>query len=603
MKVEYLIKKREAKNIKHFIAAGIDPFIAHLLYGRGIRTEKEAELFLHGDYNDLHDPALIRNIDKAFDIISKAIDTGKKIYIFGDYDVDGVTSAAIMYLTIRELGGDVHVRLPDRITEGYGMSTVAVEELHKKGCNLIITVDNGIRCHDEIALAKSLGIQVVVLDHHLPGDTLPDAEVVIDLYVDGETYPYKDLVGCGLAFKMSCYLYDQYGFEGEGLKNIDLATIGTVADVGLLTGENRIIVKEGLKYMNDPDYNRPGVIELMGSFGAELGTLSSADIGFKIGPALNAPGRLLEKGADNALELLLCEDSDLAVDYVSDLFQVNETRKSLTNEALEKAEEYIKQEGLQDDKVMVLYIKDVPHGIVGLVSGKITEKYYRPSIVFTDVGNGTLKASGRSIPAYNLYEGLCTCDDLFVKYGGHKQAAGMTIKNDLQILVELRRRLNEHADIVLTDEDLVRVFEIDDVITEDDITEELMKDLELIEPSGHGNPKPIFLVRGFRPRKKLTSLGWQPFTFMGDEKTHLKLFGNSCDAVGFGMADLFKKLEYPRSLDVVFTLGINHFMGNITIQMELKDIRKAEESKKEENELMNAISDAFANLTAFQAQT
>lgn len=602
MKVNYMIKPREEKNIRNLVKAGIDPFIAHLLYGRGIRTEEEAELFLYGDYRNLHDPSLIRNIDKVYEIISCAIDKKKKIYIFGDYDVDGVTSAAIMHLTIRDLGGDVHVRLPDRISEGYGMSRVAVEELSKKGCELIITVDNGIKCHEEIQLAKDLGMEVIVLDHHIPGDTLPNADVVIDLHMEGETYPYKELTGCGLAFKVACYLYDKYGFEGEGLKHLDLAAIGTIADVGLLTGENRIIVKKGLEYINEPDYDRVGVIELMGSFGVEVGTLCSMDIGYKIGPALNAPGRLLSKGADNALALLLCEDNDEAVGYASALFQVNEIRKAQTTEALLKAEEYIEQEGLKDDKIMVLYIPDVPHGIVGLVSGKITEKYYRPSIVFTNAENNVLKASGRSIPAYNLYEGLCTCDDLFLRYGGHQQAAGMSIENNPQILVELRRRLNEHADKVLTEEDLIPVIEIDDVITEDDISFELIDSLGVLEPFGHGNPKPVFLIRGFRPRKKLVQGGWQPFTYMGEEKTHLKLFGNTCDAVGFGMASLFEELGQPRNMDVVFTLGVNYFLGNEFIQMELMDIRKAEEPKREANELMNAISDALTQLTVMQVQ-
>jgi single-stranded-DNA-specific exonuclease len=602
MKVNYMIKPREEKNIRNLVKAGIDPFIAHLLYGRGIRTEEEAELFLYGDYRNLHDPTLIRNIDKAFDIISNAIDSGKKIFIFGDYDVDGITSSAIMYFTIRELGGDVHIRLPDRISEGYGMSKGAVEELYQRGCELIVTVDNGIKCFEEIELAKRFGMEVVVLDHHIPGDELPWADVVVDLHVKGETYPYKDLAGCGLAFKMACLLYQEYGFGDEGLKHIDLAAIGTIADVAPLTGENRIIVKEGLRYINEPDYNRPGIVELMNSFGVELGKLSSMDIGFKIGPALNAPGRLLSKGADNALALLLCEDNDEAVGYASALFQVNEIRKAQTTEALLKAEEYIEQEGLKDDKIMVLYIPDVPHGIVGLVSGKITEKYYRPSIVFTNAENNVLKASGRSIPAYNLYEGLCTCDDLFLRYGGHQQAAGMSIENNPQILVELRRRLNEHADKVLTEEDLIPVIEIDDVITEDDISFELIDSLGVLEPFGHGNPKPVFLIRGFRPRKKLVQGGWQPFTYMGEEKTHLKLFGNTCDAVGFGMASLFEELGQPRNMDVVFTLGVNYFLGNKFIQMELMDIRKAEEPKREANELMNTISDALTQLTVMQVQ-
>lgn len=602
MKKEPVIKirKREIKNIRHFINMGINPFLAQLLLNRGIRTEQEAEKYLKGSVNDLYDPALIRNIEVVTEIVSKAIDSGKKIYVFGDYDADGITASAIMCSTLKDLGADVAIRLPDRLTEGYGMSAVAVEELRSKGCEVIITVDNGIRSHHEIALAKKYGMEVIVLDHHVPPESLPEADTIVDLHIPGETYPFKELAGCGLAFKVACHLYREFGFGDEGLKHLDLAAIGTIADVVPLVDENRIIVKEGLNLINSSMYDRIGVIELMNCFGVELGTLSSTDIGFKIAPALNAPGRLLSGGAELAVKLLLCEDNDEAVDYAYQLFAINEERKSITTEYLAKAEDYIAANHLENDKVMVVFIKDIPEGIVGLISGKITEKYNRPSLVFCETKE-YYKGSARSIEAFNLYEALYnTCDDLFVKYGGHAQAAGMSLEKDQEILSELRKRLNEYADKVLPGEALIPIIEVDDVLNEDDINFEFIKMLQALEPCGEANPKPIFMLKDFRTQKKLTQDGWMPYVYLGENEDHLKLYGSGWEAIGFGMAGKFKELGEPRNMDIVFTLGINHFRGNKTIQLELVDLRTAEQKPKSSTELMNAISDALANLNSFQ---
>ncbi|NLZ52925.1 MAG: single-stranded-DNA-specific exonuclease RecJ, partial [Thermoanaerobacteraceae bacterium] len=561
MQVEIIIKPDRRKKCEHLIKRGIDPLIAELLYNRGINSYKEAKLFLEGSFDDMHDPGKIRNINKAFELINEAINLEKKIYIFGDYDVDGITATAIMYNTLMDLGAEIHYRLPNRLTEGYGITVGAIKELHENGCDLIIAVDNGIRCHKEIALAKELGMEVIIIDHHAPADTLPEADAIIDFYVDGETYPYIELAGCGVAFKVSCYLYEQFGFGiEEGYKNIDIAAIGTIADVVPLTGENRIIVKEGLKYINDPAYDRIGIISLMNVFEIESGTLTSMDIGFKIAPALNAPGRLLDEGAGDALELLLCEDEVEAINIAMDLKAVNDERKSITQECLIKAEEYIEANNLLEDKVLVLFVPEIPEGVVGLVSGKITEKYNRPSIVFSE-GLDYYKASGRSIEAFNLYQALCACDDVFVKYGGHAQAAGMSIVKDKKKIEELRTRINKYADKVLDDKDLIKKIYVDKELEAEDIGFELVDKISVLEPFGQENPKPIFHVKGFRTVIKNKNGEWLPHLYMGEHGNHLKLYGDNADAIGFDMVEKYEAVGKPRKLDITFTFGINNFMG------------------------------------------
>lgn len=589
-----VIEKIKAEEYEHLIKHGIDPLVAKILYRRGISSVEEAKTFLEACV--LHDPGEIKNIEKVYKIIDEVISKREKVYIFGDYDVDGITATAIMYNTLKELGADVYYRLPDRLTEGYGMTTTAVKELHEKGCSLIITVDNGISCHEEIAFAKELGMKVIIIDHHTPSETLPNADAIVDLHVKGETYPYVDLAGCGVAFKVSCYLYDQFGFGAEeGYKNIDLAAIGTVADVMPLTGENRTIVKEGLKLINSPEYDRIGIISLMNVFEIEIGTLTSMDIGFKLGPALNAPGRLLEEGADQALELLLCDEEDEAINIAMDLKEVNEKRKTVTQECLMYAEKHIEEENLLKDKVLVLFIPHIPEGVVGLVSGKLTEKYHRPSIVFSE-GVEFYKASGRSIESFNLYEALRSCHDLFVSYGGHAQAAGMSMIKDEKKLKELRTRINQYADKTIKKEDLQKTIYVDETLKAEDINFSLIEKLSAMEPFGHMNPKPIFYVKGYKTVKKNRDGQWLPYLYMGEHNNHLKLYGESGDVVGFDMVSKYEAAGRPKQLDLVFTLGVNNFMGRQFLQLEMIDFKPAQIEEDTHTDLMKALSNALEEI-------
>lgn len=593
---EIIVEEINQEKYKYLIKHGIDPLVAKLLYRRGITDIDEVNLFLNGTLENLDDAGKFRDIEKVYNLINESIENEENIYIFGDYDVDGITSTAIMYLTLKDLGANVYYRLPNRLREGYGMTESAIEELYRKGCNLIITVDNGITCHKEIALARKLGMKTIIIDHHTPSKTIPDADVIINPHIEGEIYPYTDFAGCGLAFKVSCYLYEKFGFGlEEGYKNVDLAAIGTIADVVPLTGENRIITKEGLSFINDPEYDRVGIIALMFVLEIQHGTLTSMEVGYKIAPSLNAPGRLLEEGAQKALDLLLCEDEFEAINIAMELKYINEERKSITQNYMIKAEEYIEANNLLQDKVLVIFIPDIPEGVVGLVAGKITEKYHRPTIVFSE-GLYSYKASARSTEVFNLYEALCACDDLLEKYGGHAQAAGMSINKSKEKLQKLRKRINEYADSILSDKDLTKKIYIDEVLTLEDISFDLVEKLSVLEPFGEKNPKPIFHIKNYKTVLKNNNGEWLPYSYIGEQKNHLKLYGENVDAIGFDMVKKFEAIGKPRRLDVVFTLGVNNFMGKQYLQLEMLDFMPAEIKENKETDLMLAMKEALLHL-------
>lgn len=588
-----IFNEQGKEQVEELVREGIDPIVAQICVNRGFTDREVVFSMLNDGIEALHHPELMTNLPKAGSIIVDAILNKEKICIFGDYDADGITATAILYRCLSDLGADVFWRLPDRLSEGYGMSEVAVKEAAGKGCQLMITVDNGIRCHKEIELAKSLGMRVIVLDHHAPGDTLPTPLALVNPHVEGETYPFIDLAGCGIAFKMACYLYDYFGFDGEALHLLDLAAIGTVGDVVPLVGENRVIVKEGLRYINSWSYNRPGVVAIMEAFQMEPGTMRALDIGFKVAPILNAPGRILEFGANAALELLLMDELDEARNLVEYLMFINEQRKEATRKFMAEAEEYIQKHDLLKDKVLVLFLPECPEGVVGLISGRITEKYHRPSLVFAEARD-CYKASGRSTPAFDLYKGLCQCDDLFLKYGGHPQAAGMSIAQDLAVLEELRKRINEYADTVLTDEDIEKKVLIDIVVENEEINDTLLKKIDLLEPYGERNPRPILLIKDFQTRPKQRKGEWTSYFFMGAEEEHLKLYGVACEAIGFDLAERYTELEFPCRFDVVGSLGENYFLGNRTLQVEILDIKPIE--RKPVSALLANVNDLIAKL-------
>lgn len=570
------------KALGYFKEKGISHIVIKYLYNQGIREIKDIEHYLFDNINDLHDSSLIVGIENVYLAIKEAIDNQSCIYIYGDYDCDGVTSTAILTETLMDLGANVNYRLPDRKKDGYGVNVKSIDELKKKGCEVLITVDNGIKAIDAIKKAKELGIKTIVLDHHISGEEIPDADIIVNLHDDiqKKQYPYEDLAGCGLAFKVACYLYDMYGRMDEGLKHIDLACIGTVADVVPLTGENRIIVREGLRYMNRNDYDRASVKSIMKTMDIPKGKMVSMDIGFKIGPVINASGRIEEDGAVMSLKSVLCKNPYECEVRAKDLKSINEKRKKISNENYAIAKKIVEQEYI-DDKIIILYIPNVEEGVVGLISGKITQNFNKPSIVFTDNGQGGFKASGRSIPVFNLYKGLIHCENILnrnkggKKWGGHEMACGISV-DTMEQINELREKINDYATNILnlTDKDFEKKVVVDMIIGEQDL-EEVKKAIEIIQPCGQLNPHPTFLIKNFKSievpdRNKCYS----HYLLMGEEKTHIKIFGAYGDIVAFGMAEEYANLGYPRDFNIIFNISTNYFRGKESIQLQTLHLYK-----------------------------
>lgn len=540
-----------AQKIQHLVRKGISPFVARILTGRGM-DEEEIDRFLFGGLGNLHSPYLIKDMDKGTEIIRNSIVEEKRIVIYGDYDTDGVTGTAILMEGLTELGGNVCYRLPDRHKEGYGMHPEVVKRLKEDGAEIILTVDNGIRAHHAIQVAKSLGLTVVVIDHHEPSDTLPEADAVININRRDDLYPDKGLSGAGTAFKFMQVLYEKMGWPmEEAEKFLDLVAISTIADMMPLMGENRILVKEGIFYMNLPGYDRVGILALKELLG--LTVIEENQIAFQIVPILNATGRLYI--ADKALSLLLEQDHDQAFKRAKELVKINEERKKMTDEATERAifriETYMK-----DDPIYILLDRQIPEGIVGLVAGRITEKYQKMSIVFTEV-DGIYKASCRAPEGEHILRALEVCDDLLringePTYGGHRGAAGCSMPAEKERFEALRRRLIAHVGGKKTEAQKV---EVDGILPMEKITD-VWEDLRMLKPFGQGNPAPLFLFLDVEAE----SATYGHYKMIGKNKKHLKIF-TPVPTLAWNYAEEYKRMGFPKRLSILGTIEEEVFMG------------------------------------------
>ena len=424
-----------------FRSNGYSAYESVALCKAGIKTLEGAEEHLFGD--DVLDPREIRNITPATDIIWRHIYKGSKICIFGDYDADGITASSVMFLALKRLGADVCVRLPDRIEEGYGISLKAIKEQIELGVELFITVDNGVRAIKETKYIRECGKQIVILDHHEPGDLLPEADALIDLHIQGETYPYVELTGSALAWKVAHFMLEQMGEHEYALSLVDLAAFGTIGDVAPLNGENRVIVKRALRRIKQPDYDRHGVKSIL----IDVQSAIAEDIAFRLAPCLNAPGRLNSHGAALPLIMLLETNEQTSYRLASQIVSENERRKQLQADCYEAVKGAAEEQIAAGDKVLVIKAQDAPNGIVGLLAGNLKEDYGRPAIVFGPKADaeGVLHwvGSARSIDAFHMLNAIESCKDLLERYGGHRLAAGLTIASDDDLFVEFRRRMNE----------------------------------------------------------------------------------------------------------------------------------------------------------------
>lgn len=544
-----------------FLEHGYDDYTAIALCKAGIRTLKDAEEYLYGD--ELIDPGMIRNIRLATDIIWDHMYAGNKICIFGDYDADGITASAVMFLALKRLGAKVSVRLPDRIEEGYGISLKAIEEQLALGVSLFVTVDNGIRAIQEAMYIKERGADIVILDHHEPGEMLPDADAIIDLHIPGETYPYIELTGSALSWKVAHYMLEQMNEHEFAMSLVDLAAIGTVGDVAPLNGENRVIVKRAIRRMTDPGYDRVGVKALMRG----IESLTAEDIAFRIAPCLNAPGRLDVCGAALPLILLLESDERMAQKLAMQITEVNERRKSIQQACYQAVKTAAEERIAMGDKVLVLKSNDAPGGIVGLLAGNLKEDFGRPAIVFgakaDEHGEVRWVGSARSIDAFHMLNAIESCGSLLERYGGHRLAAGLTICSDDEVFEEFRRRMNECANC-LTDEDLNPIGEWDMDLPVERITDDLYSQISSLEPFGAGAPRPIVKVDA--------ELSSESHRFMGDADQHVKLFADGFSLVGFSLAEKYVELGLPNKLSAYGYLKANCYRGKNYKEIALLDI-------------------------------
>ena len=547
-KVEELVKKRHITNL-----------LASILVNRGIIDGEKINVFLNPTRKDFYNPFLMPDMEIAVKRIVKAIENKEKIMIYGDYDADGITSITVLKKYLNEIGLKTGEYIPNRLNEGYGLNKDAISKIYNDGYRLMITVDCGISGLEEVEYANSLGMEIIITDHHEPAEKLPEAIAVIDAKRKDNKYPFNQLAGVGVVFKLIQAISTELKLEEkEYLKYLDLVCIGTISDIVPLVDENRVIAKLGLKLIEKT--KNIGLKTLLNI--ADLKKIDSTAISFGVAPRINACGRMGFQ--EEALQLFLTEDSGEATKIAKRLVQFNQERQAKEKQIFEEVIEKIEKDD-KDKKCIVLAEENWHHGIIGIVASKITEIYYKPSILICLEGDKG-KGSGRSIPGFDLYTALTKCSDYIEKFGGHSMAIGITIKKEnFEKLKEAIEKYAQESNI----SDIMPIINIDKEINLKNINIEEVKSLELLEPFGEANKMPLFLLRNLKIDSIRALSGGKHL------KLTLKQDNNIVDAIGFNMGDLSKEYLLGDKVDVVGTIEINSFGNKENIQINLKDIRKA----------------------------
>lgn len=555
-------KKAEFEELSH--KYGISPMTARIIRNRDVVGDQAVERYLRGTIRDLYSPYLLKDAKKAVEILKEKIETGKKIRIVGDYDIDGVCSAYLLYQGLRRVNANVDYEIPHRIKDGYGINVVMIEAAYQDGVDTLLTCDNGIAAIDQIKRGKELGMTIIITDHHeilkVDGEELlPPADAIVNPKQSGCTYPWKEICGAVVAYKLIQILYETYGVpETEWEEMLEFAAIATVGDVMKLQDENRIIVKEGLKRISRT--KSTGLLKLIEKNDLDIRHLSAYHIGFVIGPCLNAGGRL--QTAKMALSLLLCSQEEQAEAMALELKELNDQRKVMTQENLEKAIAVVEQHHTED-KVLVVFLPECHESLAGIIAGRLRERYHKPSIVLTAAEDG-VKGSGRSIEAYHMFEALVEVKELLTKFGGHPMAAGLSLPD--HHVEQLREALNRNAR--LTQEDFIPKVWIDVPMPIEYISEPLIHELELLEPFGQGNQKPQFAQKHLHIRSARV---------LGKNRNAVKLSlvsdeGTAMDSMVFGNGDAFMdEMGNHRTMDIIYYPGINEYNGNRTFQIIIKE--------------------------------
>ena len=536
--------------------------VAKILSNRNIlgreMQEDDIKKFLNPTRDDFYDPFLLPDMKQAVERIEQAINNNEKILIYGDYDADGITSTTILIKFFKEIGVEVDKYIPNRLEEGYGINNKALEEIKNRGIDLIITVDTGITANDQVKYANELGLDVIITDHHEPSDEIPKAVAVIDAKRKNNKYPFNQLAGCGIAFKLTQAISIKRKLEpSKYLKNLDIVSIGTISDLVPLVDENRVIVKLGLMLVKQT--KNIGLRKLL--LKSQLKELDSTSISFGITPRINAAGRLGNQ--NDALNLFITEDAKEAERLSEILNSYNIERQKIGNKIYEEAISQLKD---KEKNCIILGKEDWHHGVIGIVSSKITEKFNKPSILLC-FENNIAKGSGRSVPGFDLYKAISSTKEYLLGFGGHTMACGLslTVENFEKFKKEITKYIDENLDISKLEKEIY----IDEILTIDDLDIEKIKELKSLEPFGEENPEPIIMY------KNVEINGIRTLSENKHLKLSLKKNDKIIDAIGFNLGELAEKYKIGDTIDIVGNIEINSFNGKDLIQIRLIDIRKA----------------------------
>ena len=548
---------------------GMSPILADLLIGRGIKTESAAKRFFRPMLNELIDPFLMNDMDVAVDRLNDAMGRKERIMVYGDYDVDGCTAVALVYKFLQQFYSNIEYYIPDRYDEGYGISKKAMDYAAEKGVKLIIVLDCGIKAIDEIAYAKTLGIDFIICDHHVPDDEMPCAVAILNPKREDSTYPFKHLCGCGVGFKFMQAFAKNNGIPFSRLiPLLEFCAVSIAADIVPVTGENRILAFHGLKQLNqNPSVGLKSIIEICGLTGREM---TMSDIVFKIGPRINASGRM--QNGTEAVDLLVERDFQRALTEATLINEYNEQRKDVDKQMTEEANQIIaKLENQQHHASIVLYDENWKKGVVGIVASRMTEMYFRPTVVLTRSGEFAT-GSARSVAGYDIYDAVKSCRDILENFGGHTYAVGLTLR--IENIPEFRRRFQEYVNTHILPEQKEAALDIEEEVDFKDITKKLHNDLKRFAPHGPGNPKPIFCTRNV--------YDYGTSKVVGRQQEHIKLelvdskSSNVMNGIAFGQSEAARYIKSKRSFDIAFTIEENIYKRS-EVQLQIEDIKPSEE--------------------------
>lgn len=544
----------------------LDPVLAELLLNKGIETEEEARKFLYPSLEDLHDPFLLPDMDKAIRRIEKALGNKERILVYGDYDVDGTTAVALVYKFFRRITNNIDYYIPDRYDEGYGISFQGIDYAVETGVTLIISLDCGIKAVSKVAYAKEKGIDFIICDHHMPDDKLPDAVAVVDAKRVDSIYPYDELSGCGVGFKLVQAFSERNGFPFSEIEPLlDLVAVSIASDIVPLMGENRVMIHYGLKQLNsNPSFGLRGIIEICG---LQRKKITVSDIVFKIGPRINASGRMMN--GKEAVDLMLANDMASAREKSKNIDKYNEDRRELDKKITEEAIEYIENHlNIENQKSVVLYNETWHKGIVGIVASRLTERYYRPAVVLTK-SNGFISGSARSVPGFDVYQAIESCRDILENFGGHTYAAGLTLREEN--LQEFRERFNSLSFDKVESRMMSPQITVDAHLSFADITRELVEGLSLFSPFGPENENPVFLTRG------VYDAGGSKLVGKGNRHIKLELLDGTVtipmQGIAFSQKDHFARLKEGLPVDICYSIEENKRGKKSFTQLMVKDIR------------------------------